>query len=176
MPRSLTWSGDRYELLMITSGFDEGKNKVLNGGRWGGGRQKEEADEISALKELQYRGPARSLSLASSSVDIHLLSSVRPISSCHKDKSYGIFRPSFQFGPVKIRRLIIMQSIRPEQTSGQDSQPRLPLWRKLLMAVVIPIPSPLASIPTFPLLLVLLSLHMPCWLFYPIPRLPRQGE
>lgn len=41
MPRSLTWSGDRYELVRITFGFDEGKTKVLTeGGGVGEDRKK----------------------------------------------------------------------------------------------------------------------------------------
>lgn len=46
------------------------------------------------LKRVTVQRPCPQL--VTSSVDIHLLSSVRPISSCHKDKSYCISRPSCQ--------------------------------------------------------------------------------
>lgn len=71
-------------------------------------------------------------------MDIRLRSSTQPISLCHKDTSCGIFLPFVWAGPVEIRRLITVQSVRTEPKRGQDSEPRLHLWRKLLMATLFP--------------------------------------
>lgn len=108
----------------------------MEGGEVGEDRKKRQMK--FQLYDLQYRGPAHSLSLASSSVDIRLRSSMQPISLCHKDTSYGIFLPSVWAGPVEIRRLITMQSVRTEPKRGQDNEPWLHLWRKLLMATLFP--------------------------------------
>ena len=61
-----------------------------------------------------------------------------------------------------------------EPKRGQDSQPWLHLWRKLLMATSFP-PHLLALIFTFPFLLFL-SQQAPCWLSHPIPCLPKKGK
>lgn len=64
-PGILNWAGDRYVLIiMITFGLDK-KQKVLSGDVM---VYEEKVDEIPALKDQQYRGPATNL-LARTSVD-----------------------------------------------------------------------------------------------------------